>query len=292
MPGAGPNAAVSVERFFELSVLGLVASGFLAVAGSGYLDAATLWLTSAGLLLRALLILGVVRFVISERLLTVATLAYAGFFPLDYLFLSRGFLEATVHLIFFLAVMKILSARTNRDFLFTSTVAFLELLAAAILSANLNFFLFLALYLFFAMAAFTSSEIRRALEKQQQVARSGLRRFHPRLGALTVFATLGILSLTAGLFFMLPRTAEAAFRHLISHRIFLPGFSNQVTLGQIGEIKSSSRTVMHIRIDSRESPPNLKWRGAALSEFDGHRWFNSDSRGKPIRVEDGAALLA
>lgn len=294
MPRSGPNAAVSVERFFELSILGLVASGFLAVAGSGYLDAATLWLTSVGLLLRALKILGIVRYHLSERFLTVATLAYAGFFPVDYLFLSRGFLEATVHLIFFLAVMKILSATTNRDFLFTSTIAFLELLAAAILSANLNFFLFLALYLFFAMAAFTSSEIRRAMEGPQQVARSGLRRFHPRLGGLTVFATLGILSLTGGLFFMLPRTADAAFRHLISHRIYLPGFSNQVMLGQIGEIKTSSRAVMHIRIDSRESPPNLKWRGAALSEFDGRRWFNSDARGRPIRPEDsdGAALLA
>jgi hypothetical protein len=168
MPRAGPNAAVSVERFFELSILGLVASGFLAVAGSGYLDGATMWLTSAGLLLRALKILGVVRYHLSERFLTVATLAYAGFFPLDYLFLSRGFLEATVHLIFFLAVMKILSATTNRDFLFTSTIAFLELLAAAILSANLNFFLFLALYLLFAMAAFTGSKSGRAMEKPQR----------------------------------------------------------------------------------------------------------------------------
>jgi len=294
MPRAGSNAAVSVERFFELSVLGLVASGFLAVAGSGYLDTATLWLTSTGLLLRALLILGVVRFTISERFLTIATLAYAGFFPLDYLFLSRAFLDATVHLIFFLAVMKILSARSNRDFLFTSTIAFLELLAAAILSANLNFFLFLALYLFFAMAAFTSSEIRRALEKQQQVARSGLRRFHPRLSGLTIFATLGILALTAGLFFMLPRTADAALRRFITHRIYLPGFSNQVTLGQIGEIKTSSRAVMHIRIDSGTSTPNLKWRGAALSEFDGKRWFNTPGPSTPIRVgpDDGAALLA
>src|ERR1051325_4932692 len=190
MPRTGPTAAVSVERFFELSILGLVTSGFLAVAGSGYLDGATLWLTSTGLLLRAFKILGVIRYNLSERFLTVATLAYAGFFPLDYLFLSRAFLDATVHLIFFLAVMKILSARSNRDFLFTSTIAFLELLAAAILSANLNFFLFLALYLFFAMAAFTSSEIRRAMDRPQQVARSGLRRFHPRLSGLTEFATM------------------------------------------------------------------------------------------------------
>src|SRR2546427_9094562 len=108
---SGP--AVSVERFFQLSILGLVASGFLAVAGSGYLALPTLVLTTAGLVLRALLIVGVVRFEISDRLLTAITLAYMGFFPLDYLFISREFLQATVHLIFFLAVMKILSARSN-----------------------------------------------------------------------------------------------------------------------------------------------------------------------------------
>src|SRR5690242_4323229 len=174
-----PAPSVSVERFFQLSILGLVASGFLAVAGSGYLDLPTIALTTTGLAVRALMILGVVRFAISDRMLTAVTLGYMGFFPLDYLFISRGFLESTVHLIFFLAVMKILSARSNRDYLYTSTIAFMELLAAALLSASLNFFIFLALYLLFAMAAFTSSEIRRAMEKPQQVARTGLRRFHP-----------------------------------------------------------------------------------------------------------------
>ena len=60
--------------------------------------------------------------------------------------------------------------------------------------------------------------------------------------------TLGILAITAGLFFVLPRTADAAFSRLISHRLHLPGFSNQVNLGEIGEIKTTSRPVMHIRI--------------------------------------------
>src|ERR1035437_4638141 len=38
---------------------------------------------------------------------------------------------ATVHLLFFLAVMKILTAKSNRDYLYTAVIAFLELLAAA-----------------------------------------------------------------------------------------------------------------------------------------------------------------
>ena len=184
MARAGANAGVLAERFFQFSLLGLVASGYLAVAGSGYLDLPTIVLTGLGLSLRALLIAGLLHLEISERALTALTIAYVGFFPLDYLFLSRGFLESTVHLVFFVAVIKVLSARTPRDYLFTATIAFLELLAAAILSANLSFFTFLALYLLFAIAAFTSAEIRRSLDQQKAVARGGLRQFSWRLGAL------------------------------------------------------------------------------------------------------------
>src|ERR1039458_6133501 len=56
------NAAASVERFFQFALWGLVVSGYLAVAGSGYLDAPTVMLTGAGLLARALLISGALRF--------------------------------------------------------------------------------------------------------------------------------------------------------------------------------------------------------------------------------------
>src|SRR5215831_18135741 len=241
MPRAESQAALSVERFFQLSLLGLVSSGYLAVVGSGYLDTPTIVLTTIGLFIRALWICGILRFTISERTTTILTLAYSAFFLLDYVALSREFLPATVHLLFFLAVMKILTAKSNRDYLYTAVIAFLELLAAAILSTNFNFFLFLALYLLFAIAALTSAEIRRSIERSTVTARSGLRHFSPRLGMLSAAVTLGILMLTAGLFFILPRTAEAAISRLISHRVFLPGFSNQVNLGDIGEIKTSSR---------------------------------------------------
>jgi len=271
------NPAAAVERFFQFALWGLVVSGYLAVAGSGYLDSPTMIVTGGGLLLRALLISGLVRFNISPKVVVALTLLYVGFFPLDYFFLSRAFIQSTVHLVFFLAVIQILTSRTNRDYFFMAMIAFLELLAAAILSTNSNFFLFLALYLLFAMAAFTSAEIRRSMQKPLTVARSGLRSFHPRLAALTAVITFGILGLTAGLFFMLPRTADAALRRLVSRRFYLPGFSNQVTLGEIGEIKTTSRPVMHVHFSDVHAPANLKWRGATLSDFNGRAWFEPSS---------------
>ena len=115
MPRQDAGAAVGVERLFQFSLLGLVASGYLAVAASGFLDAPTIALTTTGLLLRAILIGGLVRLNLSDRLTTIVTIAYAAFFPADYFWLSRDFLSATVHLLFFLAVMKILTAKSNRD---------------------------------------------------------------------------------------------------------------------------------------------------------------------------------
>src|SRR3954451_23054903 len=284
------SPAVPVERFFQFSLLGLVASGYLAVAGSGYLDSPTVLLTAAGLLLRALLICGWLRFEISERAATRATIVYSAFYVVDYLALSREFLAATVHLVFFLAIAKVLTARTNRDHLYTAVIAFLELVAAAILSINLNFFLFLALYLLFAMAALTSGEIRRSMHNSGAAftARSGMTRFHPRLAALTLTVTAGILAMTAGLFFILPRTADAAFSRLISHRLRLPGFSNQVNLGEIGEIKNTSRPVMHVRIWGPQQ--GLKWRGGALVDFDGKRWSNN-APPDAVAVNDGEVEL-
>lgn len=291
MPRFDSNTVVSVERFFQFSLLGLVASGYLAVAGSGYLDTPTIVLTAAGMLLRGLLVCGTPQWDIPERTVNIATVSYIGFFGVDYFLLSRDLLTATVHLVFFLAVVKVLTAATNRDYLYTAVIAFLELLAAAILSTNFNFFLCLALFLLFAIAALTSSEIRRSMHQSPSTARYGLKHFHPRLAALSTFVTVGILVLTAGLFFLLPRTADAAFSHLFARRIHLAGFSNRVTLGEIGEIKASSRPVMHIRIFSQAIPGGLKWRGSALTDFDGRRWSNPHPVQDSLPAERGRISL-
>ncbi|MBV8728685.1 MAG: DUF3488 domain-containing protein [Acidobacteriia bacterium] len=282
----------AVDRFFQFCLLGLVTSGYLAVAGSGYLDAPTLVLTGAGLLLRGLLIAGVVRFEVAESTASILSLSYIGFFVIDYFFLSRDFLTATVHMVFFLAITRILTARSARDYLFTAVIAFMELLAAAITSVEFNFVLFLGLFLLFAIGALSSGEIRRSLVRSETMPRGFPFKFHARLGLISVLATLGILLITGGLFFLLPRTAEAAFARLISQRTYLlPGFSNQVTLGQIGEIKTTSRPVMHIAIYSRSTLPAIKWRGAALTQFDGKQWSTPNPGEEKIPVWNGHVEL-
>lgn len=290
--GRPASAAASAERFFEFSFLGLATSGYLAVAGSGCLDAPAVAIAALGLGLRALLISGILNPRLPPKAVNAAALLSVLFGALDYWFLSRDFLAAALHLIFFLAAIKLLIARTGRDFALLGVLAFFGLLAASVLSGSLTFFLCLAFFLLFGVAAFTSAEIRRSLKRAGAVAQGRNLGIAWRLSALTLVMVFGILALTGGLFFLLPRTAQAAFRHFAPERYRLAGFSSEVNLGQTGRIEQRKTAVMHVRFAGGAAPPDLKWRGAALSRFDGRRWFNPSRIGEWLAAPNGTVTLA
>ncbi len=293
---ANPRA---VHAFFEYSLLGMLVSGYLAVVASGGLDVPTAILSGLALLFRLAMVGEWIRWTPPARFVQLTTIAYIAFYPVDYFFLSRDFLQSTIHLVFFLSIMKLLTARSQRDFTYLKLIAFLELLTASMMSVSLVFLACLAAFLLFSIAAFSSGEIRQATETSSKnpkpapiVVRGGMNGFRWRLGSLSIALFAGIAMLTAGLFFLLPRTARAAFRHLVSDRYHLPGFSNEVVLGQLGEIKRSSQTVMHVKFGNLDAQAaRHKWRGMTLSQFDGRRWYNPPSSAEPLRV-DGWLQLA
>ena len=116
-----------IQQFFQISLLGLLVSGFLALGFSTFLDTPTIILTAIGFTVRAASLSSRgARWQLPAPLANALTLAYIGFYPLDYMYLSREFIPAAVHLICFLAVVRILSARTNRDYFFVKVIAFLN----------------------------------------------------------------------------------------------------------------------------------------------------------------------
>lgn len=291
MPSAHAQPVRSVERYFQFSLLGLITSAYFALAGSGYLDRPTLVLTFVGLLVRAAMVAGLLRIDISINVASVAALGYIAFFPIDFYFFSRDFLAATVHAVCFLATLKILTARSNRDYAYTGAISFVELIAAAMLSARSSFFGYLAVYVVFAIAAFTSAEIRRGFQRHEQHATPPRARVSWRLAIVAVTATCGILIITSGLFLIVPRTARIAAM-LFPNAPRLTGFSNVVDLGGFGRISRDDRPVLHVLSYTRALPPDLKWRGAALSRFDGKRWSEPALPGRSISTVRGYAEIA
>ena len=127
-----------------------------------------------------------------------------------------------------------LSARSNRDFFFVKLLAFLELVAATLLSSNITFFVFLTTFVVFGVATFCCSEIRRSSQQGGRIAMPKVN-FHGRLAALTGVITVGIVLMTSGLFILLPRTARAAFRSFVPERYHITGFANEISFGQLGK---------------------------------------------------------
>ena len=280
-----------MRKFLEWSLLGMLASGYLAIVAGGTLDGPSLALAGLAILLRGLATAGVFRLRLSDPVVNAAAIAYIGFFPLDYYWVSREFLSSTVHLIFFLASVLVLRASTQRDFFFVKLCAFVEIVAASVVSTGVVFLACILFFVLFAIATQVSGEIDWGLRNQKTISRSGTRGTVRRLAMFSAFVCAGVFALAGGLFIVLPRTAHAALQRLAPDRFHLPGFSNEVRLGQIGEIRQSGMAVMHARLQNVDKPMQLKWRGSALAQFDGQRWYNEPAGVERIRVDNGLARL-
>jgi len=104
---------------------------------------------------------------------------------------------------------------------------------------------------------------------------------------LTIFAG-GFL-----IFFMLPRVSSHYLSAYSSTSDVSTGFTDRVQLGRIGQIQQSSAVVMHIAIDNDvQGAYDLKWRGIALSNFDGQVWSNSFEQTRLPQGADGVYRLA
>jgi transglutaminase-like putative cysteine protease len=281
MKRSGATAAASIARFFRISLLALVASGALSAAVCGWWDAPTMALTVVALVWRGARLAGARPSPPAIAVGAIA-LAWCGFSLIEAWNSPHGFLAAAIPLLYFLAAAMLLAEKTDLAGRGAAPhgfrVAFLcfgALLAEALDSTGPGFFLVLACFVPCAVAALTAAEILRSLEGA--AAQAPARRLAPRLVFLAGSAAASILLLAAGLFFLLPRTADAAAqRWQAFHRLRLEGFSNRLTLREIGELKTSSRPVMHVTIFSPRPVAGLKWRGDLLTAFDGRQWTNPE----------------
>ncbi|HZR58392.1 MAG TPA: DUF3488 and transglutaminase-like domain-containing protein [Terriglobales bacterium] len=289
---------VAVERYFDVSLYLLVLTGFGTLASTAGLDLPTVTFVGAALLFRGYLLAERRTLFIPERWTSILTLAYAVFYLADYLFISRGFLNATVHLVLFVMVVRLFSAQRDRDQYFLSIIAFLMVLAAAVLTVNSIFLLAFALFMLMAVCTFILMEMKRASAKTTITAQNpALEHAYRKMAFSIMGATGAIVLLTlvgaTGIFFLLPRMSGGYINAYLPTSDVSTGFSDRVELGRIGEIQQSRSVVMHVRIDGDIGGAfDLKWRGVALNVFDGRSWSNPHERHIVARVFDGSFLLS
>ena len=201
--------------------------------------------------------------------------------------------NALAHLIVFLSAVKLLQVKKDRDWVFLYLISFFEVLLAAGLSFSPIFLGTLSLYLLTGLSAVTAFEIQKA---RRAVTRTETRLLVPpdsrvfkkkgryrswgkteaaRLPFVAVGLLILIFILALPLFLIAPRSGSAALTRAGGGLSRFIGFSENVTLGEIGSLKQDDGLVMRVRLEDAQPQPNLKWRGVALDEFTGRGWRKS-----------------
>lgn len=285
------RTAAAVERFFETALLGLLASGYGALLATGRLPLDLAAPAGLAILLRCAIVTGWIRLPAGKWAYLVPGLICLGW-PALAIMLDPRRMDYALSMSFYLfCAVSIVFASSRSECVFLALIALLELAAAAVLSSSPLFFVFLALFAGFSLAALMSAEMLRGMERfETQSVPDGMR-LPMRLSVLSAAAAAGILLLAAGFFLIVPRTARGA-RLLFPHLRYMPGFSGLVDLGRFGEIGKNDRPVLHIQPYSKGLPPDLKWRGAVQTYFDGKRWFNVRERWSDVDPAAGTVSVA
>ncbi len=287
----------AVQRYFEVSLYLLVSTGVVAVISTGKLDWISLVVPPVALAYKGIRIWRGQGPEISQRIATWLVLAYFLVFPADLWVFSRSLAEgapnptlyaallAAIHLLLFAILVRLFSARTNRDYAFLTVLAVAAMLASAILTVETGFLVTLAVFLVLAVSTFVAMEIRRgasgAVSPPVEPGSPLARQLNRALGLTSVLVAVGALVLGGAIFFLIPRFTTGYLSALNLQPNALTGFSDDVSLGEIGRIKKNTSVVMRIRFDGDPARgADVHWRGIVLTNFDGKRWFT------PVRDEE------
>lgn len=280
----------AVERYFEVSLYLLVATGVLAIISTGKLDIFSTVAPALALLYKGIHVRRGRGPEFSSRAATWCVLGYFLFFPLDLWMFSRylaagapspslyAALLAAIHLVIFATLIRLYSARTNRDFAFLAVLAVASMLVSAILTVETGFLVALAIFLVLSVSTFVALEIRRssagAVSPPLEVDSTAAHKLNRALGITSALVAGTVLTLGILIFLLIPRFTTGYLSAINLQPTLMTGFSDNVALGEIGELKKNAAVVLRIRVDGDPArASDIHWRAIVLTNFDGSRWF-------------------
>jgi protein-glutamine gamma-glutamyltransferase len=286
------------ERFFQGSLLLLIGSSIATLIATGKIDPIASAVAALAMIYKGYRWWKREQPEISQRVATLLVLGYLAIFPLDVLLFSRAYVSSSpnpalyaallgsVHFLLFVMMVRLYSATTDRDAFFLSILAFAGILAAAILTIDTFFLVMFFIFLLFAVATFVGMELRRGGRGATTVAivnQAQEKRLARALTAAAVSVAAGAIAIGGTLFFFFPRFSAGYLGRASMQPSLMSGFSDNVELGQIGEIKKNPSVVMRVKTGGPVGYARLRWRGIALTTFDGKRWSTPNHR-QPITL--------
>jgi transglutaminase-like putative cysteine protease len=301
---APSDVALPAERFFRTSLSLLILTSTVTLVSTGELDVITSFAAPLIVLYKGFRWWHGRPAELSPRAATFCVIAYLAFFPVDALFLSRlsvgssanpplfAALLASVHFLIFVSIIRFYSVVTDRDAFFLAMLSFAGILAAAVLTVDTTFLILFFIFVLFGVSTFVGMELRRgAVGAVSPALHTHTRRDRKLNRALSLSAlsvSAGSILLGGVLFFFFPRFTAGYLGRASFNPSLMSGFTENVELGQIGEIKKNSTVVMRVQTGRPIGYERLRWRGIALTTFDGRRWSSPERNPERLLTdEDG-----
>jgi protein-glutamine gamma-glutamyltransferase len=275
-----------------------LATRFLALAGAlsllitgeftGVLSTAVI----VGLVLSFLQLVWLKKPWLSRRTWNILNLIVIAYFIVDLVIISQSLLIASTRFTFFLMLNKLFNLKTSPDYYQLYLISLLQLLAASTFTNDISFAGVFIVYLIAALWAL----LLHHLVIQAETHGSPLTIYGlsaPFFMATNLIALL-TLSSTLLLFFIFPRVGMGFFKKGRSDLIGVSGFSEQVKLGEVGQVKLDSTIVMRAQLSWKgEQPefPIVYWRGMVYDYYDGQSWKNTFGKGRALSRKFGGEFV-
>ncbi len=202
----------------------------------------------------------------------------------------------------FLACLKSLYLRVSGDFMQMYALSFLSVMAAAVVNPGLSFGVVMLPYTVLLVFAMVMANLRRSIENKVASASSSpsdadafmARRGVIRRGfvVMTVGVTLVVFLSSTAFFFLFPRMGLGFFARQQRKATAVAGFSEQVNLGDFGNIADDQEVVLRV-VPHGESESSvlrlpLRMKGQSLDSYDGRSWRKTTAmRGTLNTFPDG-----
>ncbi len=217
---------------------------------------------------------------------SILAILYLLFFPLDWLVLSDRLIFAVVHLMFYLKVHTLLHLRTRRDRNRLYVLCLFEMLAAASMTITLAFLVPLVLFVLVGSVVLLLEQATKVTPviDEKKLLRQAMR----TASAISV----AVFVLAGAVFVLLPRSTLGGFRIGGVRGITSTGLSEQIRLGDFGEIKRSREVVMRVLVDESRPITAPRWRGASFDRYADGQWSKTlKGMSELPRSSDGQFLL-
>jgi transglutaminase-like putative cysteine protease len=201
---------------------------------------------------------------------------------------------ALAHFAALTQALQLLDARPRRTEFLLVALALFQVVLASNLTDSVFFPPLLVAFVFATAWTLIVHTLRsEALEAGERAALS--RALTPGLVKMTLFATGMSIVLALALFVLLPRLRSSVVSGSnLAPVLATAGFSNTVTLGELGRIRQDPTIVMRVETVEGQAPDpdTAYWRGLAFDHFDGSAWSITPATRDPVpgSVEGGVTF--